>query len=85
MRPSVSDSCTEGRHLTVSSIQRICDLMKRLLPQAQAETSSETLASPSEEIDSLIILDRSVDMVTPMLTQLTYEGLIDEFIGIEHC
>lgn len=35
--------------------------------------------------DSLIILDRRVDMITPMLTQLTYEGLIDEFFGIKNC
>ncbi|CAH7688814.1 vacuolar protein sorting-associated protein 33A [Phakopsora pachyrhizi] len=35
-------------------------------------------------IDSLIILDRHLDMVTPMCTQLTYEGLLDELIGIEH-
>lgn len=26
-----------------------------------------------------------MDMVTPMLTQLTYEGLIDEMIGIKNC
>ena len=36
-------------------------------------------------MDSLIILDRSVDWVTPMCTQLTYEGMIDEFIGIKNC
>jgi len=36
-------------------------------------------------VDSLIILDRSVDWVTPMCTQLTYEGMIDEFIGIKNC
>ena len=34
------------------------------------------------EIDSLIILDREVDLVTPMLTQMTYEGLIDELLGV---
>lgn len=39
----------------------------------------------SDRIDSLIILDRHVDMVTPLLTQLTYEGLIDELIGIKNC
>jgi hypothetical protein len=36
-------------------------------------------------VDSLIILDRRVDMITPFLTQLTYEGLIDELIGIKNC
>lgn len=31
--------------------------------------------------DRLIILDRRIDLVTPFLTQLTYEGLIDETCG----
>lgn len=39
---------------------------------------------PSEHIDSMIIIDRSVDWVTPMCTQLTYEGMLDEFIGIKN-
>jgi len=33
----------------------------------------------------MIVLDRSVDWVTPMCTQLTYEGLIDEIMGIKNC
>ncbi len=36
------------------------------------------------EIDTLVLLDRAVDLVTPLLTPLTYEGIIDEFIGIQH-
>ena len=36
------------------------------------------------QIDNLFILDRTVDMLTPMLTQLTYEGLIDENFGINN-
>ncbi|GMH10556.1 hypothetical protein Nepgr_012397 [Nepenthes gracilis] len=36
------------------------------------------------EIQTLILLDREVDMVTPMLTQLTYEGLLDEFLHINN-
>jgi hypothetical protein len=39
----------------------------------------------SDSVDSLIIIDRSVDWITPMCTQLTYEGMIDEFIGIKNC
>eukprot|EP00093_Oithona_nana_P009395 09395.XXX_361247_360693_1 [CDS] Oithona nana genome sequencing. len=34
--------------------------------------------------DTMIILDRQVDMITPLLTQLTYEGLIDELFGIRN-
>ncbi|ANB13060.1 tethering complex ATP-binding subunit VPS33 [Sugiyamaella lignohabitans] len=30
-------------------------------------------------IDHLVIIDRKTDLVTPLLTQLTYHGLVDEF------
>ncbi|XP_060655367.1 vacuolar protein sorting-associated protein 33A-like [Drosophila nasuta] len=33
-------------------------------------------------IDQLILLDRGIDLLSPLATQLTYEGLIDEFYGI---
>ena len=36
------------------------------------------------DIDTLILIDRDVDMVTPLLTQRTYEGLIDEVLGIRN-
>ena len=36
-------------------------------------------------LDCLIVIDRKVDMVTPLLTQLTYEGLIDEALGMKNC
>lgn len=35
-------------------------------------------------IDTLVVLDREVDLVSPLVTPLTYEGLIDEIIGIEN-
>lgn len=37
------------------------------------------------EIDRLILFDREVDLITPCVSQLTYEGLIDEVLGIQHC
>eukprot|EP01094_Clydonella_sp_ATCC50884_P027895 TRINITY_DN8212_c0_g1_i1.p1 TRINITY_DN8212_c0_g1~~TRINITY_DN8212_c0_g1_i1.p1 ORF type:complete len:596 (+),score=194.45 TRINITY_DN8212_c0_g1_i1:119-1906(+) len=36
------------------------------------------------EIDSLFLIDRMTDLITPVLTQLTYEGLIDEVFGIRN-
>ena len=39
---------------------------------------------PSTTIDSLVIINRDVDFATVLLTQLTYEGLIDELVGIQH-
>lgn len=31
----------------------------------------------------LIVLDRSLDYITPMLTPFSYEGLLDLFFGIK--
>ena len=36
------------------------------------------------EIDQIILLDRAVDLITPMCSQLTYEGLIDEVYSIQN-
>ena len=34
------------------------------------------------EIDGMIILDRKIDLLTPLLTQLSYAGRLDEEIGV---
>jgi vacuolar protein sorting-associated protein 33A len=65
--------------------KRLSHLLGTYLPHSRDATLSDTLLQPSEDIDSLIILDRRVDMVTPLLTQLTYEGLMDELLGIKNC
>ena len=36
------------------------------------------------DIESLIILDRNIDFITPLCTQLTYNGLIDEIFEIKN-
>ncbi|KAF8204416.1 Sec1-like protein [Mycena galopus ATCC 62051] len=61
---------------------RLATLLTRHLPSDF--TTPDTLLVQSEKIDSLIVLDRRVDMITPLLTQLTYEGLIDELIGVKN-
>ncbi|KAJ4288180.1 Vacuolar protein-sorting-associated protein 33 [Kalmusia sp. IMI 367209] len=68
--------------------QRLADLLIRMRTEVTAgESSSSTGPSylglaPSSMVDSLIIIDREVDFPTVLLTQLTYEGLIDEVFGI---
>lgn len=59
-------------------------LRQRKELDVEESTASEHAIMPSTSVDSLIIIDRDVDFATPMLTQLTYEGLIDEFISIQH-
>ncbi|KAG6813982.1 hypothetical protein H0H92_004475 [Tricholoma furcatifolium] len=60
---------------------RLACLLTREAPKS---SSKDTAMTPSEKIDSLIVIDRRVDMITPFLTQLTYEGLIDELVGIKN-
>jgi len=59
------------------SFQLVADMMIRM----RREIGSEE-APIAPEIENLILIDRNVDLVTPMCTQLTYEGLIDEYFGI---
>ncbi|KAK2461469.1 hypothetical protein APHAL10511_005932 [Amanita phalloides] len=59
-------------------------LLNRQTLESEDRSASGTLSTPSSKMDCLIILDRRVDMVTPLLTQLTYEGLIDEAFGIKN-
>ncbi|ODO00685.1 ATP-binding protein [Cryptococcus wingfieldii CBS 7118] len=61
--------------------KKLADLLRR---HHSSGPSQYTEIEPSSKIDSLIIADRSVDWVTPMCTQLTYEGMLDEFVGIKN-
>lgn len=64
--------------------QRLVDLLKRLRREQPASTPfSAPLANGT--IDSMVVIDRQVDMVSALCTQLTYEGLVDEVVGIKHC
>ncbi|KAI0828904.1 Sec1-like protein [Trametes gibbosa] len=64
---------------------RLANLLSKNTHQGPSSSPADNLLSvPSETLDSLIILDRRVDMISPLLTQLTYEGLIDELIGIRN-
>ena len=65
--------------------QRLATLLTRQNPKATNNSNPDRRQSPTSKFDSLIILDRRVDMITPLLTQLTYEGLVDELIGIKNC
>ena len=36
----------------------------------------------NEQILGMVVLDRSIDFITPLLSNYTYEGMIDEYLGI---
>ena len=65
---------------------RLMELLLRMRSEVAAEEPSNASRlgmMPSSSIESLIIIDREVDFATILLTQLTYEGLIDELFGIK--
>lgn len=68
--------------------KRVATLLSRMRQEILAGDDSSEAANggltPSNSTESVIIIDREVDMVTPLLTQLTYEGLIDEVFGIQN-
>ncbi len=58
--------------------QSVVSLLSRFLEEERSELSTD-----DPEIDTLILLDRAVDMVTPLVLPLTYEALVDHILGIE--
>ncbi|KAI9285019.1 Sec1-like protein [Umbelopsis sp. AD052] len=75
------------------SAKALADMLIRMRREQAVveEVSSSTsrqnpslLNSLSTHIDQLVIIDRNVDLYTPLCTQLTYEGLIDEIFRIKH-
>ena len=65
---------------------RLMEILLKMRAAAQVDGPSGLSPAthlPSADIESLIIIDREVDFSTPLLTQLTYEGLIDEVFGIK--
>eukprot|EP00887_Chlorella_sp_A99_P004182 scaffold23.g4182.t1 len=67
----------KGKGDTACAVQRILARLRR-----EQGRDVPAAAAPGEGIDTLILLDRSVDIVTPMCTQLTYEGLLDEVFSL---
>nr|CCD13480.1 unnamed protein product [Trypanosoma congolense IL3000] len=55
----------------------------QILKQMRSEVGSAHLMGIAPKIDSLLVIDRSLDLLTPLLTQMTYEGIIDEFFSID--
>ena len=68
--------------------RRLADLLIRMRSEVSASSSSDGAGAsgfgltPSASLESLVIIDREVDFPTALLTQLTYEGLIDEIFGV---
>ncbi|KAJ9064212.1 Vacuolar protein-sorting-associated protein 33 [Entomophthora muscae] len=56
-------------------------LLSDMLQRTQMEKKEDPKPAAFE---ALVLLDRTSDLVTPLLTQLTYEGLLDEHLKVRH-
>ena len=68
--------------------KRLADLLIRMRKEEVVGEESSNASNPlpnlnpSTNIESAIIIDRSVDFPSVLMTQLTYEGLVDEIFSI---
>ena len=68
-------------NVVVSNSQLVKDMIMRKRKEVFGHNQPEIVP----QISTLILIDRNVDLMTPLSTQLTYEGLIDEIYGIKNC
>ncbi|CAL1291244.1 unnamed protein product [Larinioides sclopetarius] len=54
----------------------VIDLMNLIMKETNFDSGG------SDKLSHLVILDRDIDYVSVFLSQLTYEGMLDEFFGI---
>mmetsp|Transcript_32390 Transcript_32390/g.84778 ORF Transcript_32390/g.84778 Transcript_32390/m.84778 type:complete len:593 (-) Transcript_32390:873-2651(-) len=59
--------------------RHVANMMSQLLKE---QGDPKVFERGNTEIDAVILIDRSVDLITPLCSQLTYEGLVDELYGI---
>lgn len=66
--------------------QTVFEMMDKLRTQIESSTTSgeASLFGNESEITQLILFDRSVDLVSPLVTPLTYEGLVNDLFGISN-
>ena len=56
----------------------------KIFDELVREKEKENDLKTKEEILGMVILDRSVDFITVLSTNYTYEGLIDDYFGINY-
>ncbi|GAX79670.1 hypothetical protein CEUSTIGMA_g7111.t1 [Chlamydomonas eustigma] len=71
----------QGKGPAAIAVRDMCIRMRR---EAVSMGTGSGQLSLAPLISRAILIDREVDIVTPMMTQTTFEGLVDEVSGIRH-
>ncbi|KAF8069504.1 VPS33 [Scenedesmus sp. PABB004] len=75
--PAAAAPAAQGKGPAATAVRDILVKLRRESPLPPA-------AAAACRIHRAVLIDREVDPVTPLLTQITFEGLIDEVTGIRH-
>lgn len=67
----------QGKGPAASAVRDMCIRMRKEAPHSITNTTAG-------RISRMVLIDREVDVITPMMTQITFEGLIDEVTGIRN-
>ncbi|KAI8464581.1 MAG: Sec1-like protein [Monoraphidium minutum] len=70
----------QGKGPAAAAVRDICIKMRKERPPPALGGGG----GGAGRIGRAILIDREVDLITPMMTQITFEGLIDEVTGIKH-
>ncbi|CAF2479503.1 unnamed protein product [Rotaria sp. Silwood2] len=65
------------------SFGKLAGQVARQLERGQSTISNRDLIPGGRYIQTVILFDRSVDLITPFCSQMCYEGLLDEYFNIE--
>ncbi len=66
-----------------NAAEHVFKLLNKL--ERETHTDAQPKQYNSVQIDQLILIDREVDLLSALATQLTYQGLIDELFSINNC
>ncbi|KAL7521837.1 hypothetical protein ACHAWX_006525 [Stephanocyclus meneghinianus] len=77
------ESPIDGLHSMDEVVNEGEDVEIRASPSHNQDNLGDGQSDNLSSIDALLVIDRKIDLVTPMLTPLTYEGLIDDVLGIQ--
>lgn len=61
--------------------KNVIEILKQ--KEIQGQSLDEENGFKQSKLACLLIVDRGVDLITPMLTPFTYEALIDEYFKIK--
>mgnify|MGYP001063228654 FL=1 len=72
-----------GRFSTTISFGKLGSQVARQIEREQQRLQNIEPAVFGKQIQTVILFDRSVDVLTPFCSQMCYEGLLDEYFNVE--